>query len=325
MPSSFEIVSDHARASVFLIADGGIPSNKDQGYFIRRLIRRSLVHLRKIGVEFDAFLELAKLVITKMSPAYPHLAGSQDNILKYISEEVGKFAHTLENGVKYFEKIIPENSLISGEDAFLLFATYGFPIEITKELADEKGYQIDIDNFNQRIEEHKALSRQGSEQKFKSGLADTSEATVRLHTATHLLHQALRQVLGDFVQQKGSNITPERLRFDFFCPRKMTEEEIKQTEDIVNQQIQKNLKVYFVETSPEQAKKAGAIGLFGNKYGDKIRAYSIGGQLEDTTNVFSKEICSGPHVENIGELGHFKIIKEEASSSGIRRIKAVLE
>ncbi|MCU0680369.1 MAG: alanine--tRNA ligase [Planctomycetes bacterium] len=323
--SNFEVVSDHIRASVFLISDGGIPSNKDQGYFVRRLIRRALVHLRKLDIEFSAFSELAKLVIEKMSPVYPNLRKNEEFIIKNISEEVNKFSNTLEKGVKYFEKLVPVNNIITGEDVFNLFTTYGFPLEITEEMAKERNYQIDKEGFLKRINEHKLLSKQGSEQKFKSGLADTSETTIKLHTATHLLHEALRRVLGSDVKQKGSNITPERLRFDFFCPRKMTPEEITQVEELVNEQIQKNIPIYCEETTPEKAKNLGAIGLFDNKYGERVKVYSIGNFLESKDGIFSKEICSGPHVDNTGVLGHFKIIKEEASSAGIRRIKAIIE
>lgn len=323
--SSFEIVSDHVRASVFLIADGGIPSNKDQGYFVRRLIRRALVHLRKLDVEFSAFLGLSKLVIEKMSPVYSNLKKNEEAIVKNISDEVNKFSNTIEKGVKYFKKVAHVNNIISGDDVFNLFTTYGFPLEITEEMAKENNYKIDKENFYKRINEHKSISRKGSEQKFKSGLADTSGVTIRLHTATHLLHESLRRVLGTYVQQKGSNITPERLRFDFFCPRKMTQEEINDVEKLVNEQIHKNLKVYCEETTPERAKSLGAIGLFDNKYGEKVKVYSIGNSLESKRDIFSKEICSGPHVENTGDLGNFKIIKEEANSSGIRRIKAILE
>ena len=323
-PASFEIISDHARASVFLIADGGAPSNKDQGYFVRRLIRRALVHLKNLNVEFGAFSDLSKIVIKKMSSPYENLKEKEGVILKNISEEVDKFSDTIEKGVKYFEKIISEKKIVSGEDAFNLFTTYGFPLEITKEMAQEKNIKVDEEDFYKRINEHKSISRKGSEQKFKSGLADTSEATVRLHTATHLLHESLRRVLGEYARQKGSNITSERLRFDFYCPRKMTEEEIKKVEKLVNEQIQKKLKVYCEETTPERAKDLGAIGLFNSKYGEMVKVYSIGGPLESKIGVFSKEICSGPHVNNTEELGNFKIIKEEACSSGVRRIKAVL-
>ncbi|MFC1613350.1 alanine--tRNA ligase [Patescibacteria group bacterium] len=322
--TNFEIVSDHARASVFLIADGGIPSNKDQGYFTRRLIRRALVHLKKLDIEFDSFLSLSRLVIEKMSPVYAHLKSNEESIIRNISDEVAKFSHTIEKGVKYFKKVIPKNNIISGKDIFNLFTTYGFPLELTREMAEEANYKINEKDFYKLINEHKLLSRKGAEQKFKSGLSDNSKLTIKLHTATHLLHEALRRVLGEIVQQRGSNITPERLRFDFSHSQKMTEEQIKKVEELVNKQIQKKLKVYCDETTPKKAKESGAIGLFDDRYGEKIKVYSIGNFLNAKTEVFSREICSGPHVENISDLGNFKIIKEQACSSGIRRIKAVL-
>ncbi len=324
IPSSYEIITDHIRAVTFLIGDGGIPSNKDQGYFIRRLIRRGLVHLNKVGVNFDVFIDLSRLVIKKMSAVYPQLTKNEETIVSLISEEVQKFSRTLDKGVKYFNDIKPVNNSISGQDAFNLLTTYGFPIELTREMAKDKGWNIDEKEFAEKIIQHKDLSRQGADQKFKSGLADTAEATIKLHTATHMLHQALRQVLGEHVQQKGSNITPERLRFDFSHPQKMTELEIKQVENIVNENIVKKLPVYCEETSPEDAKNHGAIGLFDKKYGEKVTVYSIGATLNSKEKPYSREICTGPHVKNTEELVKFKIIKEEACSSGIRRIKAIL-
>lgn len=322
--ASYEIVTDHIRAVTFLIGDGGVPSNKDQGYFIRRLIRRGLVHLNKVGAKFEVFADLSKLVIKKMSDVYPQLVNNQEQITGLISEEVQKFSKTLDKGVKYFNEIQPINNIISGHDAFNLLSTYGFPIELTREMAQERGCIINEKEFLEDIARHKDLSRQGSEQKFKSGLADSSEATTRLHTATHILHQALREVLGEHVQQKGSNITPERLRFDFSHGQKMTDEEIRRVEKIVNENIAKKLPVFCEETSPEDAKKHGAIGLFDEKYGEKVTVYSIGASLDNEDKPFSREICTGPHVKNTEELVKFEIIKEEACSSGIRRIKAVL-
>jgi len=324
-PATFEIITDHTRAAVFLIADGAIPSNKDQGYFVRRLIRRALVQIKKIDLEFEDLLVLSNMVIKKMSDVYPNLKDSKNEITNHISAEVKKFSRTLEKGIKYFEKIKPINNLISSEDIFNLFTTYGFPLEIIKELATDKKYKLDEKGFFEKIEAHKKLSRQGAEQKFKSGLADTSEATTKLHTATHLLHEALRRVLGNHVEQKGSNITHERLRFDFSHPEKMTAEQIKEVEKIVNDQIQKHLDVYNEEMSPEQAKNIGAIGLFDAKYGNKVKVYSVGAPLDKAKDSFSREICTGPHVENTGMLGNFRITKEQASSAGIRRIKAILE
>ncbi len=324
IPASYEIITDHIRAVTFLIGDGGVPSNKDQGYFIRRLIRRGLVHLNKVGAKFEVFVDLSKIVIKKMSTVYPQLLKNEEIIVSLISDEVQKFSKTLDKGVKYFNDIKPENNIISGHDAFNLLTTYGFPIELTREMAVEKGYSIDEKEFAQDIVKHKELSRQGAEHKFKSGLADTSKDTTRLHTATHMLHQALRQVLGEHVQQKGSNITPERLRFDFSHSQKMTTEEIEQVENIVNEKIAKKLPVFCEETSPEDAKKHGAIGLFDKKYGERVTVYSIGSVLNDEEKPYSREICTGPHVKNTEELVKFKIIKEEACSSGVRRIKAVL-
>lgn len=324
-PLVFEIIVDHIRAIVFLIADGAVPSNKDQGYFVRRLIRRALIQLRKINLRFEDLLVLSDMVIDKMHNVYPHIKNSRDKIIDSISEEVEKFSRTLDNGIKYFEKIKPENNIISGDDIFNLFTTYGFPLEAIKEMAEDKYYKIDEKSFSEKLDNHKALSRKGAEQKFKSGLADSSAATIKLHTATHLLHEALRRVLGKHIEQKGSNITPERLRFDFSHKEKMTKEQIQEVEKIVNEQIQKKLKVYNEEMSPSAAKNMGAIGLFNDKYGDEVRVYSIGQPLSSAVEAFSKEICTGPHVDNISTLGTFKIIKEEASSSGIRRIKAILE
>ena len=331
--SSYEIIADHARAATFLIADGCAPSNKDQGYFVRRLIRRGLIHLKKLDIDFNAFAELAEMVIEKMSPVYPHLEKNRANITQNIADEVEKFSHTIKNGLKYFEKVKPVDGKLSNDDVFDLVTTHGFPLEIIREIAAEKGYKIDEDGFNEKLIAHRSLSKAGSEKKFKSGLADSSEMTVKLHTATHLLHQALRQVLGGHVEQKGSNITSDRLRFDFSHPRKMTPEEIKQVEDIVNAKIGEKLPVYCEETTPATAKEANAIGLFDSKYGDKVKVYSVGRPIggdnaaagADAESAFSREICSGPHVNNTEELGHFKIVKEEASSSGVRRIKAVLD
>lgn len=320
----FRIVADHMRASTFLIADGGFPSNKDQGYFIRRLLRRALVALQNLGGDVKLLEDLAQAVIEKMSPAYPMLTEKHAIITKAISEELAKFSKTLEKGVKYFEMVKAVNGVISGEDVFNLVTTYGFPLEIILEMATKKAQTIDRADYDKRIEAHKELSRQGSEHKFKSGLVDTTEATVRLHTATHLLHQALRTVLGQHVEQKGSNITPERLRFDFSHPSKMTPEEIQKVEDLVNEQISSGVEVYCEETSPEAAKQKGAIGLFNDKYGNNVTVYTVGASLNEADKAFSKEICTGPHVKNTAELKGFKILKEEACSAGIRRIKATV-
>lgn len=322
LPDSFEIIADHVRATTFLIADGCLPSNKDQGYFVRRLIRRSLIHSKKLNIDFNVFSELVELVIKKMTPIYPNLSKCRKKIIQNISNETDKFSRAIKNGIKYFEKFTPENGNFSDNDIFNLVTTYGLPLDLVKELAQEKGFTLDEAGFHHVFEEHQALSRAGSEQKFKGGLADHSEQATKLHTVTHLLHQALRMVSGTHVQQKGSNITTERLRFDFSHPEKMTSEQLQKVEEAVNEQIKKKLPVHVEELTVDEAKKGGALGFFENKYGEKVKVYTIG---ESTTNYFSKEICGGPHVQNTKELHCFKILKEEASSAGVRRIKAILE
>ncbi len=282
------IIADHTRAVGALIADGVVPSNKDQGYILRRLIRRGLMHAHAKKIPFDV-----------ASPVF--------------SEEKKKFEETLESGLKQFEK---------GVDPFILFTTYGFPFELTEEVAREKGLSIDRAKFEEAFKKHQETSRAGAEQKFKGGLAGHSEMEVKYHTATHLLHQALHDVLGEEVGQRGSNITPERLRFDFSFPRKMIDEEKKQVEEIVNQKIAQALPVNKVLMSKTDAEKTGARHFFGEKYPDEVSIYYIGDSLE---SAYSKEFCGGPHVENIGTLGRFKIAKEEAISAGVRRVKAVLE
>lgn len=319
---SFEIIADHARAATFLIADGGIPSNKDQGYVVRRLIRRALVHLKKIGVDFKEAASLSELAISHMSDAYPYLETGKEGIAFHINAEIKKFSLTLEKGIKYFEKIKPENNLISGGDIFNLFTTYGFPVELIEELAKEKGCKADTKGFNKLFIGHQELSRKGAKRKFKGGLADSSEQTTKYHTATHLLLESLRRVLGANVFQRGSNITGERMRFDFSYPGKLTKEQFQKVEELVNEQIRKNLPVIIREMSLAEAKKIGAMGIFESKYGERVKVYAIG---DEKTGVFSREICGGPHIANTGVLGKFKIKKEEASSAGVRRIKAILE
>ncbi len=314
---SAKIVVDHMRAAVFIIADGVSPSNVTQGYVLRRLIRRLIRHARLIGIEHDFMKDVARDVIRMYSDDYPHLKKKENSIFAELSAEYERFAHTLVKGLGMFNKMAEKGKRMNGEDAFLLFQSYGFPLEMTEELAAERGIKVDTAGFKREYERHQEVSRVGAEQKFKGGLADTSEQSTKLHTATHLLHQALRDVLGDSVEQRGSNITVERLRFDFSFGRKMAPEEIKKVESIVNEKIKESLPVRREEMSVEQAKKSGAMGLFERKYGDKVSVYSVGS--------YSKEICMGPHVRNTSELGHFKIQKEEASSAGVRRIKAVLE
>ncbi len=304
------IVADHMRTAVFMIADGVTPSNTDRGYILRRLIRRAVRYGDKLGVRGN-LLEVTEVIQNQYREIYPNVVGShiQDTIL----EEETKFRKTLDAGLKQFER---------GEDPFVLFTTYGFPLELTKELAKEKGVEVDENGFQEKFKAHQNLSRVGAEQKFKGGLADTSEQSVRYHTATHLLHQALRDTLGTEVGQKGSNITPERLRFDFTFSRKMTDEEKKKVEEIVNERIKAALPVQKIMLPKTEAEGTGALHFFGDKYGDEVSVYFIGDTIE---SAYSKEFCGGPHVANTSELGHFKILKEEAVSTGVRRIKAVLE
>ncbi|MBU2542580.1 alanine--tRNA ligase [Patescibacteria group bacterium] len=319
---AFRVILDHLRAATFLIADGAVPSNKDQGYFTRRLIRRAVRFANDLGIK-DLFT--SAIGNTYYNTYYNTYFSDvkKDLILSELEKEEKKFRVTLEQGIKEFEK---------GIDPFILFSTYGFPIEMTKELAEEKGIKIDEEDFNKKMKKHQELSRAGAEQKFKGGLADSGEISIKYHTATHLLHSALRKVLGNHVEQKGSNITADRLRFDFTHSEKMTDEEKKQVENLVNDAINKNLLVSIEEMSVEEAKKQGAIGLFGDKYGEKVKVYTIGPSTDSTSSSqagsgspFSREICGGPHVENLSDMGHFRIKKEESSSAGVRRIKAVLE
>jgi len=307
----FRIIVDHTRGACFLIADGVLPSNIEQGYILRRILRRTIRYGKLLNLP-DNFLQIvSQKIIEEYKDIYPEL--KKENIIGVIGEEQEKFEKTLEKGLKEFEKL----KSITGEKAFDLYQTYGFPLELTEELAKEKGIEIKKENFNKKLKEHQKISRAGAEKKFKGGLADHSEQTTKYHTATHLLLAALRKVLGSHIQQKGSNITSERLRFDFSHPQKMTDEEIGKTEDLVNQKIKENLEVKCEEMSLEEARKQGATGVFGEKYGRKVKVYAI--------NNFSKEICGGPHVKKTSELGHFRIKKEESSSAGVRRIKAILE
>ena len=319
---SRRIVAEHLRASMMVIADGGRPSNIDRGYVLRKLIRRMARHLNKMEIDLNELGNLIELDVTILKEMYPELEKNKETIKQVIIEEKDKFMKTLAHGEKEFEKAIQKaksenKNKIDGQTIFKLYETYGFPPEITADLAREQGFEIDNSEFDKLFKEHQEKSRMGSEQKFKGGLAEQNEKTIAYHTATHLLHKALQIVLGEYATQKGSNITTERLRFDFSHPEKMTKEQLQQVEDIVNEQIKRDLPVTCEEMTLEEAKKAGAMGLFENKYGEKVKVYTIGD--------FSKEICGGPHVTHTGELGHFKIKKEESSSAGVRRIKAVLE
>ena len=318
---SRRIVAEHLRSSMMIIADGGKPSNVDRGYILRRLIRRMIRHLNKLGIDLNELKGLIELYIQNLGEMYPELISNKDNITEVILGEKDKFVKTLANGERELQKELNklrEKNLdtLSAEEVFNLYETYGFPPEVTGEITRENGFKVDLDGVDKLFKEHQEKSRQGSEQKFKGGLAEQNEQTIAYHTATHLLHKALQIVLGEHATQKGSNITTERLRFDFAHPQKVTKEELDEVEKIVNEQIQRDLKVTCEEMSYEDAKKSGAIGLFENKYGDKVKVYTIGD--------FSKEICGGPHVEHTGVLGTFKIKKEEASSAGVRRIKAIL-
>ncbi len=318
---SRRIIAEHLRASIMVTSDGGRPSNIDRGYILRRLIRRMIRHMNKLGIDLSELANLIDLNIDTLNELYPELKKNRETIKSVIIEEKDKFIKTIAHGEREFNKEIQKlkeqgKNEISGEVAFKLYDTYGFPPEVTQELAEENGMTIDLKKFDELFKAHQEKSKMGSDQKFKGGLAEQNEKTIAYHTATHLLHQALRTVLGDHVKQCGSNITEERLRFDFTHPQKMTKEEIQKVEDLVNEQIKRDLPVTCEEMSYEDAKNSGAIGLFTDKYGDRVKVYTIGD--------FSKEICGGPHVTHTGDMGTFKIKKEESSSSGVRRIKAVL-
>jgi len=316
---AIRVITDHIKASTFILGDNlGIqPSNLDQGYILRRFIRRCIRYGKSLGIEKEFLTELAKIIIDLHKEDYDELERNKEFILSELKKEDDKFRKTLEKGLNKFERMA-ENKNISDKDAFLLFQSFGFPIEMTEELAHEKGVKVDVKGFEEEFKKHQELSRKGAEKRFKGGLGDHSVETTKLHTATHLLNQALREVLGKKdIFQRGSNITPERLRFDFNFDRKVTKEELKKVEEWVNARIKEELDVVKEELTVEEAKKKGAQGVFEHKYGEKVFVYSIGDK--------SVEICGGPHVKNTKELGHFRIKKEESSAAGVRRIKAVLE
>jgi alanyl-tRNA synthetase len=334
---SFRIVADHMRAAVFMLGDGVRPGNTDRGYILRRLIRRAAQHVQTLGISYDskdesALVRSAITIIEKYKEAYPELATEEayESITNELWKEEKQFAKTLEHGLKEFEKVATAGH-VSSEHAFTLFTTYGFPFEMTLELAHERGIDVDEDGFKRLMDEHKKLSRAGSEQKFKGGLADASEQTTRLHTAHHLLLKSLQSVLGPSVKQRGSNITQERLRIDFSYPSKVTPEQLARVEELVNEKIEEGLPVVRSTIKKEDAEKLGAEHEFGAKYPDVVTVYSVGpkGATESSPRfdeAFSVEFCGGPHVTNTSELkGTFKIKKEEAVAAGIRRIKAVLE
>ena len=321
---SRRIVAEHLRSSMMIIADGGRPSNLDRGYVLRRLIRRMIRHMNKLQIDLSELKTLIDINVKALGEMYPELIKNKETIEQVIIEEKDKFVKTLSNGEKEFKKAIErlENKesgerIIPGEVVFKLYDTYGFPPEVTAELAKENGYEIDIKAFNELFKKHQEKSRAGSEQKFKGGLAETTEETIKYHTATHLLNAAIKKVIGKDAHQRGSNITVDRMRFDFNCDHKLTDEEKKKIEDLVNEWIKEGLPVTKEEMKKEEAIKSGAECMFIEKYPDIVTVYTIG-------NV-SKELCGGPHVKNTSELGTFKIKKEESSSSGVRRIKAVLQ
>ena len=315
---SYRVICDHIRASVFILSSGITPAPVGQGYVLRRLIRRSVNHARKIAIEKQQILEVAKIYVNEYQEYYPEIKEKQDLILKELDEEIEKFSKTIQLGQKEFEKVAfySKDKTINGKTAFRLYDTFGFPLELTIEMAKEIGYNVDEEGYHKAFLEHQEKSRTAAAGTFKGGLSDTSDNTARLHTATHLLLAGLQTLFDENIVQKGSNITPERLRFDFNFPRKMLPEELKQLEDFVNDAIKKEIDVTCEEMTLDQARASGAKGIFANKYGDKVKVYTIG-------NV-SKEICGGPHANNTRELKSFKIIKEESSSSGVRRIKAVI-
>ena len=319
---SRRIIAEHLRSSMMIISDGGRPSNVDRGYVLRRLIRRMVRHMNKLQIDLNEISTLIDVNVENLKEMYPELVNNHETIKNVIIEEKNKFVKTLTHGEKEFQKEMNKvkeqnKNMIEGPVVFKLYDTYGFPPEVTKELAEENEMTVDMKKFNELFKAHQEKSRQGSEQKFKGGLAEQNEVTTAYHTATHLLNAALKVILGEETHQRGSNITAERMRFDFNCDHKMTDEEKKQTEELVNKWIQEGLEVTVEEMKKEDAVKSGAECMFIEKYPDVVTVYSIG-------NV-SKELCGGPHVKNTLELGKFKIKKEEASSAGIRRIKAVLE
>ncbi len=316
---SRRIIAEHLRSSMMLIADGGRPSNMDRGYILRRLIRRMIRHLNKLQIDLNELSTLMEINVENLKEMYPELEKNKEIIKTTMLEEKDKFMKTLANGEREFQKAINKlqgTKTIPGDVVFRLYDTYGFPPEVTKELAEENGYEINLKEFDELFKKHQEKSRAGSEQKFKGGLAEQTEETIAYHTATHLLNAALKQIIGKDAHQRGSNITVDRMRFDFNCDHKLTDEEKKQVEDLVNQWIAEELPVTKQEMSKEEAIKSGAECMFIEKYPDIVTVYSIG--------TVSKELCGGPHVNNTKELGRFKIKKEESSSSGVRRIKAVL-
>lgn len=319
---AFRIVADHIRCATFMLGDprGVTPSNVDQGYILRRLIRRAIRYAMQLGMPESSLAQVADAVIAQYGAPYPELAENRERVLSELTKEEQRFQRTIKNGMREFDRIKGgfSDGIIDGLTAFHLYDTFGFPVEFTQEMAAENGLTVDLDGFRKAFDEHQEKSKAGAEQRFKGGLADTTEQTARLHTATHLLQAALRKVLQDnTISQRGSNITAERLRFDFSFERKLTPEELAAVEAEVNCFIQAAAPISWEEMTVDEAKAQGAVGLFGDKYGERVKVYTMGS--------FSKEICGGPHASNTGDLHHFTIKKEEASSAGVRRIKAVLD
>ena len=319
---SQRVIVDHIKAATWIIMDGVTPSRTQQGYILRRLIRRAVRHGKKLGIENSFCKEIANIAIGQFKGIWEGLETEKENILTVIDTEEEKFNRTLERGLRELDKMVQKKNIIDGKDAFLLYETYGLPLEVTEEILQEKNISLENRELFQEAEEtHQEKSRTAAKGFFKGGLADTSEMSIKYHTASHLLLEALRRILGEHVYQKGSNITPERLRMDFPNETKLTPEQVKEVEDIVNEQIQKGLDVTFVEKEKEEALKLVPFAAFSEKYADKVKVYYIG----PTDNPFSVEICNGPHVDNIKELGKFKITKQENVGAGVKRIKAVLE
>lgn len=321
-PFAVRVIADHVRAATFALAEGIRPGNVDQPYVARRLIRRAIRYGWTIGITGHFLTKLANIVIATFADVYPELAGQGEQIATALDEEETRFQRTLARGERASAKTIADSrergeSVLAGREVFHLYETYGFPAELTQELAAQQGLAVDMVGFQTAFAEHQAESQQGAAGRFRGGMAERRPETVRLHTATHLLHAALRQVLGPHVTQQGSNITPERLRFDFSHPAKVTTTELQAVERLVNEQIARDLPVNWAEMTVDEAKQSGAIGLFAERYGEQVKVYTIGD--------FSKEICGGPHVEQTSELGLLRIVKEEAVGTGVRRIRAVLE
>jgi alanyl-tRNA synthetase len=321
-PYATRVIADHVRAATFILAEGIVPGNLDQPYIARRLIRRAVRYGRQSGIRGHFLGRLAEVVICTLGDVYPEIADNEAHICAALDEEETRFQRTLRRGEREFHKAAEElraqaQHEMPGAVVFHLYDTYGFPPELTEELAQQKGLSTDMEGFRKAFREHQDKSRQSATSRFRGGLAEQSAETTRLHTATHLLHEALRRVLGPHVEQRGSNITVERLRFDFAHPQKLTGEELAAVERMVNEQIERDLEVTWEEMSADGAMEEGAIGLFGERYGERVKVYAIEG--------FSKEICGGPHVDRTGQLGHFRILKQESVGAGVRRIRAVLE